>query len=325
MTSLPLATCAPSPTIVEGLLRPSAYAIPVVGAGVPVSAELPGSPEIARHLIDRYDLGAEYPDDPASLLKVVNDTLFHRGVDLELSDVLRDYVRSWPEGTSPLLENLSRVRSRIVLTLNYDSSIEDAAKRRGEKVESLGNTAVDLERALAVLSGGRPPDRLTVMHLHGRAAGEEELVLTAGSYRRAENLMKQNLLRELLVANSLFFFGTRLDEPRLLALIEDFSDAKRRRPHLISCLDNEVAELTEGRAALLPAGSNIYLNPVETFDELAHSAGRLTDADPNHGETGDFPCQVRGQSLCAQPSSGSARARSRRSGDDRRRDPRRQG
>jgi hypothetical protein len=267
------------PDTVEGLLRPSTYAIPVVGAGVPVSAELPGSPEIARHLIERFDLGAEYPDDPVPLLKVVDDTLYRRDVDLEVSDAVRAYVRSWPKRTSPLLENLSRVQSRFILTFNYDASIENAARERGEEVESLGNTAVDLERAGAILGDTRPPEKLTVVHLHGRAAGEEELILTKGSYRRAESAVKENLVRELLLGNRLFFFGTRLDEVQLQALIERISDPKRRGPHLFFCLRDEVADLTEGRAALRPAGGNIYVNPVETFDELAHCAGRLADVD----------------------------------------------
>jgi len=45
------------PGTVEGLLRPSAYAIPVVGAGVPVSAGLPSGYEMARHLVQRFELG----------------------------------------------------------------------------------------------------------------------------------------------------------------------------------------------------------------------------------------------------------------------------
>ncbi len=268
------------PGTIDGLLRPSAYAIPVVGAGVPVSAELPGGPEIARHLVECFDLGAEYPDDPVPLLRVVDDTLYRRGVDLEVSNAVRTYVRSWPKRTSPLVENLSRVQSRFILTFNYDACIEDAAGDQAEEVESLGNTAVDLERALAILGEQRPPEKLTVVHLHGRAAGEEELILTKGSYRRAENAVKENLVRELLLGNRLFFFGTRLDEVQLLALIERITDPKRRGPHLFFCLDDEVADLTEGRAALRPAGSNIYVNPVETFDELAHCAARLADADP---------------------------------------------
>lgn len=267
------------PSTIDSLLRPSAYAIPVVGAGVPVSAELPGGPEIARHLVERFDLGAEYPDDPAPLLKVVDDTLYRRGIDLEVSSAVRAYVRSWPKKTSPLLENLSRVQSRFILTFNYDACIEDAAGDRKEEVESLGNTAVDLERALTILGEKRPPEKLTVVHLHGRAAGEEELILTKGSYRRAENAVKENLVRELVLGNRLFFFGTRLDEVQLLALIERIADPKRRGPHLIFCLNDEVADLTEGRAALRPAGSNIYVNPVETFDELAHCAARLADVD----------------------------------------------
>ncbi|HUB99867.1 MAG TPA: SIR2 family protein [Solirubrobacterales bacterium] len=268
------------PETIERLLRPSTIAIPVVGAGVPISAELPGSPEIARHLIEQFDLGDEYPVDPAPLQKVVDDSLYGRDIDLEVSDAVRAYVRSWPKRSSPLLDNLSSVQSRFILTLNYDSSVEDTAEQRGEEVDSLGNTAVDLERALAILGGKRPPDKLTVVHLHGRAAGDEELVLNKGSYRRAENTVKENLVRELLLENRLFFFGTRLDEVQLQALIERVSDPKRRGPHLFFCLNDEVADLTEGRAALHPAGSNIYINPVETFDELAHCAGRLVDADP---------------------------------------------
>jgi len=268
------------PGTVEGLLRPSAYAIPVVGAGVPVSAGLPSGYEMARHLVQRFELGAQYPDDPVPLLKVVDDTLYRREIDLEVSNAVRAYVRSWPKRTSPLIENLSRVQSRFILTFNYDECLEDAILERGEEVESLGNTAVDLERALAILGGTRPPEKLIVLHLHGRAAGEEELVLTKGSYRRAENAVKENLVRELLLGNRLFFFGTRLDEVQLLALIERISDPRRRGPHLFFCLDDEVADLTEGRAALSPAGSNIYVNPVETYDELAHCAARLADAEP---------------------------------------------
>lgn len=266
--------------LLESLLRPARISIPVAGAGVAQSAGLPGSAEIARHLIDRFDLGAEYPTDPAPLSRILDETLYARGIDTEVSDVVREYVRSWPQETSTLIENLSRVHSRFVVTFNYEPSIERAAERRHERVESLGSGPADLERALEILGGEEPPEALTVVHLHGRAEGEEELVLNAGSYRRAKSTMKTNLLRELMLQKRLFFFGTTLNEVELLDLFHEASIPSRRNAHLFFCLEEERPSLTEGRAPIVPARSNIYINGVESHDELAHYAARLVDADP---------------------------------------------
>ncbi|HEY0391481.1 MAG TPA: SIR2 family protein [Solirubrobacterales bacterium] len=266
--------------LLESLLRPARISIPLAGAGVAQSAGLPGSAEIARHLIDHFDLGAEYPTDPAPLSRILDETLYARGVDAEVSEVVREYVRSWPQGTSTLIENLSRVHSRFVVTFNYEPSIERAAERRHEPVESLGNGPADLERALKILGGEEPLEALTVVHLHGRAEGPEELVLNAGSYRRAESTMKTNLLRELVLQKHLFFFGTTLNEVELLDLFQKTSIPSRRNAHLFFCFEEERSLLTEGRAPIVPARSNIYVNGVESHDELAHYAARLVDADP---------------------------------------------
>ena len=266
--------------LLESLLRPARISIPLAGAGVAQSAELPGGAEIARYLIDHFDLGAEYPTDPAPLSRVVDETLYERGVDAEVSDVVREYVRSWPQRSSSLIENLSRVHSRFVVTFNYEPSIERAAERRHEPVESLGNGPVDLERALEILGGEEPPEALTVVHLHGRSEGEEELVLNAGSYRRAESTMKTNLLRELMLQKRLFFFGTTLNEVELLDLFQKTSTPSRRNAHVFFCFEEERPLLTERRAPIVPARSNIYVNVVENDDELAHYAARLVDADP---------------------------------------------
>ena len=266
--------------LLESLLRPARISIPVAGAGVAQSAGLPGSAEIARHLIDRFDLGAEYSTDPAPLSRILDETLYERGIDAEVSDVVREYVRSWPQGSSSLIENLSRVHSRFVVTFNYEPSIERAAERRHEPVESLGNGSADLERALEILGGEEPPEALTVVHLHGRAEGEEELVLNAGSYRRAESTMKTNLLRELMLQKRLFFFGTTLNEVELLDLFQKTSIPSRRNAHIFFCFEEDRPSLTEGRAPIVPARSNIYVNGVGSDDELAHYAARLVDADP---------------------------------------------
>lgn len=265
----------------ESLLRPARISIPFAGAGVAQSAGLPGGAEIARHLIDHFDLGAEYPTDPAPLSRVLDETLYERGVDAEVSDVVREYVLSWPQRSSSLIENLSRVHSRFVVTFNYEPSIERAAERRYEPVESLGNGPADLERGLEILGGEEPPEALTVVHLHGRAEREEELVLNAGSYRRAESTMKTNLLRELMLQKRLFFFGTTLNEIELLDLFQKATVPSRRNAHLFFCLEEERPSLTEGRAPIVPARSNIYVNGVESHDELANYAARLVDADPS--------------------------------------------
>lgn len=124
---------------------PRGSRFPFAGAGVAQSAGLPGSAEIARHLIDHFDLGVEYPTDPAPLSRVLDETLYERGVDAEVSEVVREYVRAWPQGTSALIENLSRVHSRFIVTFNYEPSIERAAERRQEPVESLGNGPSNLD------------------------------------------------------------------------------------------------------------------------------------------------------------------------------------
>lgn len=266
--------------VVEKLLRPSSEAIPVLGAGVSQGAGLPGSRDLGAHLLEVFSLSAEYQGDVGALAKVA-DLLWQHGLEGELGPTIVSYVCSWPERTSALIETLIRVRSRFVATFNYDPTVERAVEARNERVESLGNSPGELERAVEILRARHPPDLFTVLHMHGRAfEGNDEIVIGGSGYRRNRNTMLENVIRELALQKRLFFLGTSLDETYFVNQLEEVTVPERRPHHLFFCLGDEQVALTEGRAPILPGRTNIYMYPVGSYEELTQIAGRLVSADP---------------------------------------------
>lgn len=254
------------------LLRPSGIAIPVVGAGVTQSTGLPGSAGLAELLLNKSDRGSGYDGDSGHLRGVVDHLVSAGREEEDLLKIAAAEIATWVPERSELIETLIRVPSRFIVTFNFDPNLENAATEAGLEPVVLGNTREDLSAAIGVLLAPEPPQRLTILHVHGSVADPSRMVLGEAGYKRIEAEPFSQLLRELAVHKTLFFFGTKLDEFYILAELQKI---EHRNSHLLWCLDSEKSELTGARGPILHSSSGIYVRTVAHHEDLPAKAALL--------------------------------------------------
>jgi hypothetical protein len=250
------------------LMRPTEDVVPVLGAGVSVSAGMPTATALGLELLKAFEVD---PGDSEPRLAQAVDALLQRGVEEErMLVVLAENLSARPLHSSPLIEALIRVPSRFIVTLNFDLSIEAAASAQGGVPVTLGNGRRDLQRALRILGGASPPVELTVMHLHGHIREPEQMVLGGEGYARIGSGLSEKVLYELAVRKVLAFYGTTLDEPYLLAQLQAIPN---RSSHVLWCREGDRATLRSGRTPILPSRSDIYIGTVKNFEDLPTTLG----------------------------------------------------
>jgi len=249
-------------------MRPAEDVVPVLGAGVSVSAGMPNGSDLGTELLRVFDID---PEDAALSLAAAVDRLLRQGVEEErMLIALAETLAARRPHPSPLIEALIRVPSRFIVTLSFDFSVEAAASAQGNAPVTLGNGRRDLQRALRILSSGSPPDELTVLHLHGHVDEPERMVLGAEGYARIGSGLSGEILYELAVRKVLAFYGTTLDEPYFLARLQEITN---RGSHVLWCREADRAELTGGRNPILPSRSDIYIGTVKHFEDLPATLG----------------------------------------------------
>jgi SIR2-like domain len=234
----------------ELLARPG-FIVPVIGSGITVPLGYPSGRVLRERLVA---LGAEAQVKPDELTdsdpRRIADVLVERGA-LGRDDLLGQ-VGGWydvgPTGTSPTLDSLLRVPSRLLITLNYDPALE----RRADELE------IDHERivlslqpdeALAALDASKRRERLVIVHAHGAADQPSTIVLDSVGYSKLlDSNAVQQFLAFTLLSNSLVFLGTTLDELHILhKLIEQ---RQLRKRHL---LVTKAADVPAFKQRLAPA------------------------------------------------------------------------
>ncbi|HSS32503.1 MAG TPA: SIR2 family protein [Solirubrobacterales bacterium] len=260
----------------EQLMRAAGFAVPVLGAGVSVSAGLPGSAALADFLLESFGATEAYGTQTRTLRGVV-DALLEGGAEEEdLLARVAGHVGAQVSRGSPLLDALVRVPSRFLLTLDFDLAAEAAARSAGRPVTRLGNGPDDLERAHAILVRDEAPTELTVLHLHGHVDDPASLVLGERGYRRIDSDLVRNILYELVVRQTLVFYGTTLDENYLLAAIER---TPNRGSHVLWCREEDRAGLVSGRGAILPSRTDVYIGTVAYHEDLPATVALLSGVE----------------------------------------------
>ena len=250
------------------LMRPAELVVPVLGAGVSVSAGMPSAAAMSRELLSAFD--ADQSDAPLSLTTAV-DSLLQAGVEeKQMLAFVAEHLAARSPLASPLVEALIRVPSRFITTLNFDLSVETAAHARGASPLTLGNSRSDLQRALRILGATSPPAELTVLHLHGHIGEPERIVLGREGYARIGTGLSETVLYELAVRKVLAFYGTTLDEPYFLAQLQAIPN---RGSHVLWCRDVDRFSLRSGRNPILPSRSDIYIGTVKHFEDLPATLG----------------------------------------------------
>lgn len=207
--------------------------VPVVGAGLTVGAGAPSFWRLIDHLIERAEAhGYVMPRDSATnefaVIDLISATLGEEWVSSETAGL---YYGSELRATPALLA-LSKVRSSLIITTNYDLAIENAARTAGRSAKSL--TLDEFDLALAA-----PGGTLRVLHLHGICTDPSTIVLTDASYAAMlGNERSQLLIRALASTHTFVFLGHSLAEReehirRDLRWSIDAARVPTKRPHLL--------------------------------------------------------------------------------------------
>ncbi len=261
---------------VRRLMRPPGLVVPLLGAGVSESAGLSGGRGLASALLVAFNQASAFSDPEPPLVTVVDHLLQAGTSEPDLLGFVAERLSGEEPTESPLVEALIRVPSRLIVTLNFDLSIEAAERGTGGTPVTLGNGQADLGKALKILAAGSPPTDLTVLHLHGNVESPEEMVLGAEGYARVYSDLFGQVLYELAVHRVLAFYGTTLDEPYFLAR---FQAIPNRGSHVLWCREDDREEMTGGRNPILVSRSNIYIGTVEHYENLPATLAAVLGED----------------------------------------------
>ena len=281
----------PDPSPVEALLSRPELVIPVIGAGISKPAGYPLGAELGE-ILKQIGRDAGIPDeeitqkDPRYIASILvrNDA-----TRKALLDRVSEVYAAAPTGTSDAIDALLQVRSRRIVTFNYDLSLELRAAELNVEFESLV-LARDAKRVRQVLAADAPRDALIVIHAHGVAKEPETIVLDAEGY---EDLLGSGFYADietlLFFGHRLVFMGTQLDEVHhLYRLLKSRSSGDR---HLLVAATTDLELLTHtDRSPLVPEFYGLmtagYDNATGNHAELVPLIARLA-APPQPAVRGD--------------------------------------
>lgn len=268
----------------EVLARPE-FVVPMTGSGISVPAGYPSGKGLAAELVrlgreaGLTEADLDFPD-PRSLADVL---VGREAIDrAELLSFIGAIYEAKPTGTSDTIEGLLHVRSRRVVTLNYDISLETRAGELGIECESLV-LADDATRVLQVLAADAERDKLVVIHAHGIANRPSTIVLDAQGYSDLLNTPYVGACLWLLITNSrLLLMGTQLDE---LHILDELIRLRFLHKHHLLVTSKSAAEdlMHAERSPLVPER---YLVLVRGYDDhsdlvpLVTLLGASADAEP---------------------------------------------
>ena len=124
------------------LIRNREQVVPIIGAGVSQAAGLPGAARLREALMEQFEphpARGEFANRD-DLRHVVNDIINHdRAVAAEVQAFVASFfVRAVEETkTHQISRDLIQVPSRLIVTFNYDRSLEKAAAELGIKCDGL--------------------------------------------------------------------------------------------------------------------------------------------------------------------------------------------
>ncbi|HEX7114214.1 MAG TPA: SIR2 family protein [Steroidobacter sp.] len=270
----------PDPTPVKALLARPELVIPVIGAGISKPAGYPLGGELAEILKEiGRDAGLADEEIRQQDPRIIASILIRNGVARRgLLDKVSEIYSAAPTGTSETIAALLRVRSRRIVTFNYDLSLELRASDLKIECESLVLSR-DGKRVREVLAADAPRDALIVIHAHGVATESETIVLDAEGYEDLFGSGHYSDVETLLcLGHRLIFLGTQLDEVHLLhRLLKSYSSGDR---HLLVATSSVLEALTHAeRSPLAPEFYGVltggYDNAARDHAELVPLVARL--------------------------------------------------
>lgn len=218
------------------LLANPGEVVPILGAGVSAAAGLPDGAELLAALRARF-APAAIPSEPTEEVDFFSaiDKLVDRDIDREgeaQACTAELYAAALNETeVGAIAFYLVQVPSRLIISLNYDQSLESAAEEIELEVASLHGEK-GIRKFIELASSSERPDRATVLHLHGSVLAPQGLVLTQDSYGDLSESNLENLFSALMGSYRLCVIGSALREPHLLASIQRVHSQQRgNKPH----------------------------------------------------------------------------------------------
>jgi hypothetical protein len=180
--------------------------VPVVGAGVALGAGAPSGSELTHRLVQAGGTGwaGRHAEINREDLFAVADTLAGEFSEGWVQEHVARVISKRRIEPTPVLMALAKTASGLVVTTNYDMSVEVSADAAG--IEPITLTLADFDLALV-----KHDDRLRVLHLHGVAECPETVVLTTQSYQEiGQDERATHVMRELSLTRRLLFLGHSL-------------------------------------------------------------------------------------------------------------------
>lgn len=176
----------------------------------------------------------------------------HRAVAERIADLEAAAVPSAALGSLASTQN----QPALVLTLNYDRMVENAARAAGRQAITMG-----IDEIPSLLNDGlyRHDDTLRVLHLHGSLDDPpEELVLDAAAYTaRADDQRVRDLFVALLPFFNLCIIGTSFEEQYLATVLQARRPVQPR--HVIVCDAAVAGRILDGTSPLTSDIHNILV------------------------------------------------------------------
>jgi hypothetical protein len=273
------------------LLENAGEVVPVIGAGVSAAAGLPGGGELLAALRAQLDPTPNGPAPEDEDFFSAVDRLVDRDIDREgeaqicTADFYKEALAGLQVGA--IVFYLVQVPSRLIVTLNYDSSLEAAAAEIDLRVTSLyGDKGI--RRFTELAASGEYPEQTTVLHLHGSVLEPQGLVLTQDSYGDLSGSNLENLFAALVGSHRICVIGSALREPHLLTSLQQVHAQQRGKkfhPLFSADTDHFIAEFPglETRAGLrrfeLPTPEHIH-GLASFLSPNAKLPGRLLVLEP---------------------------------------------
>jgi SIR2-like domain len=209
--------------------------VPVVGAGVALGAGAPSGSELTQGLVQAG--GSGWAERHAGInrgdLFAVADALAGEFSESWVQEQVARVISGRGVTATPVLMALAKTASGLIVTTNYDSSVEVSASAAG--IEAMTLTVADFDLALV-----KGDDRLRVLHLHGVAEHPETVVLTTQSYSEiGQDERAMLVMRDLSLTYRLLFLGHSLASKEahlrrdILWAARMVPPARRPRKHLL--------------------------------------------------------------------------------------------
>jgi hypothetical protein len=243
----------------------------VLGAGIGLGpARLPSVQDVANHLATTFPARAGDYSDRADLNKVADET---SATQQELQESVAEFVDSFVPQPTAFTRALVRLPSKFIITFSYDPLLELSAEAEGLEYDSLLNDENGLKEAVALLTDRWPPEKLTILHLHGRTDWPEGIVLDGTSYQDlAGRNHFEHLIFSLVRLKAMCFIGTTLNEFHVR-----FQMRKHRcdQRHVLLCKESERHGLEGGPNGISEVRDGIIVSCYGDHPELDGFAAKL--------------------------------------------------